>query len=83
MRGGREQLADEVVLAGAMLEVDEQPVEAGQRARLGGERGAEVEERAQRRLARPQPLAQRGAHPCHRWVASPAAYSRRFSSSHG
>jgi hypothetical protein len=39
VRGRGEQLADERVLAaGAVLEVDQQPVEAGQRARLGRER---------------------------------------------
>jgi hypothetical protein len=68
--GGGQQLADERVLAGAVLEIDQQPVEAGERAGFGRERRAEVEERPERRFAGPESVAQ--GHPCHRWVARPS-----------
>ena len=55
-RGGRaQQLAEQLrLVAAAVLEVDEQPVEAGQPERLGGQRAAERQERAEQRLARGQ-----------------------------
>ena len=74
VRGGGQQLTDERVLAaGAVLEVEQQPVEAGQRAGLRRQGRAEVEERAEGDLAGAETAAQRGAHPNHRCVARPAS----------
>ena len=84
VRGGGHELADEGVLAArAVLEVDQQPVEAGQRTGLRGQRAAQVQERAQRGLADPQAVAQPGTHPYHLCASSPVSYWRRFSASHG
>jgi hypothetical protein len=44
------------LVAAAVLQVDQQPVEAGHRARLGGERRAETEERPAHRVAGRQSL---------------------------
>ena len=57
------QLAEQQrLVAAAVLEVDQQPVEPGQPERLGGERAAERQERAEQRLAR----GQAGLHRRHR-----------------
>jgi hypothetical protein len=56
-----EQLSGQGVLAaGAVLEVDEHPVEAGAPASLGRYGAAEAEERADERLAGREPLAHGG-----------------------
>ena len=53
--GRAEQLAEQQrLVAAAVLEVDEQPVEAGQGQRFGGQRAAERQERAEQGLARGQ-----------------------------
>jgi hypothetical protein len=44
---------------GAVLEVDNQPVIAGPRCELGGDRRAQVEEQAEQRLPGEDPLAER------------------------
>ena len=56
-----EQLPGQLLLAaGAMLQVDEHPVEPGVSARLGGNAAAEAEERAHQRLPGREPLAHGG-----------------------
>ena len=56
-----EQLRGQRLLAaGAVLEVDEHPVDAGAPARLGGDGAAEAEERADERLPGGEPLAHGG-----------------------
>ena len=58
VRLGRDLLVQQgPLVAAAVLEVGEQPVEAGDRAGLGGQRRAEAEERAVQGLAGGQPGA--------------------------
>jgi hypothetical protein len=52
--------AGRALVAGAVLEVDDDDVEAAHGGRLGAHGRAEVEEGDRQRLAPPQPLAQAG-----------------------
>ena len=58
-RPGRVELAEQVGLgAGAVLEVDHQPVEPGPGDQLGRDRRPEPDERAEQRLAGAEPVAE-------------------------
>ena len=85
--GGRDDVADLFLTAGAVLQVQQQPVEPGSGADLGGERGRGAQEGAQGGVAVPDRPGQRAivqravqrsrAHPSHRWVLRSCSYSAR------
>ncbi len=80
-RSGRDDAEDLLLPAGAVLEVEQHPVDAAGRTDLRGDRGGGAEERAEGRLAAAQPGLEPGAvdrvggcaHPNHRWVCRPAS----------
>ena len=84
--GGRDDIADLFLTAGAVLQIEQQPVEPGSGADLGGERGRGAQEGAQGGCPRrgpPGPGRHRSAessgaaHPNHRWVLRSCSYSAR------
>ena len=79
---GRDHVADLLFPAGAVLEVEQHPVEPGRRAHLGADRGGHADERAERRPPTADGRGQGaaierggggGAHPNHRWAWRPAS----------
>ena len=83
-RGRAQELPEQLrLVAAAVLEVDEQPVEPGQPERLGGQRAAERQERPEQRLARGEAglHARHGAEsgPLTNTDTPPAAHPRRLA----
>jgi hypothetical protein len=63
---GGQELADKGVIATpTVLEIDQEPVEAGQGAGFGSQGRAEIEKRAERRFGGAKAVAQWPAHPNH------------------